>query len=205
MEKLTKKQAKVLKFIERYQFKNGASPTVREIREYLGVNSDNAILKHLNGLKAKKYIKRDNTPRGIGLMKSVRKHLELAGHMARVPLLGTIPAGGPVSADEQNLGTYEIDTHLFKSQEGAFLLRVTGNSMFEAGIYDGDMVMVLPEREPRHGDVVVALVDGENTVKRFMRDGNRVYLKADNPAYENIYPQGELQIQGVVSGLIRNY
>lgn len=205
MKTFTPKQEKLLKYIERYQFQNGASPTIREMCEFMKVNSDNSILKHLNALKEKGAIKRDNTPRGIGLLASVKSHLELAGEVIRVPLMGTIPAGGPVGADEYVIDTFEIDKGLMKNQNGAFLLRVTGNSMIDAGIYDGDMVMVLPEHEPRHGEIVVALVDGENTVKRFMREKGRVYLKAENPAYENIYPQGELEVQGVVSGLIRNY
>jgi repressor LexA len=205
MEKLTPKQSKIYKFIERYQFKNGASPTIGEMRKYLDVSSDNSILKHLNGLTEKGYIKRDNTPRGIKMLANVREQFEAAADLIRVPLLGTIPAGGAVDAEEHILDTFEIGHGLMKSQNGAFLLRVTGNSMIDAGIFEGDMVLVLPEESARHGDVVVALVDGDSTVKRYMNEKGKVYLKAENPEYENIYPQGSLEIQGVVSGLIRNY
>ena len=205
MAALTPKQTKVLKFIERYQFKHGASPTVREMREYLGVSSDNSILKHLTGLKEKGYIKRDDTPRGIKMLASVRSQFEAAADLVRIPLLGTVPAGGAVASEEHILDTFEIGKGLMKSRAGSFLLRVSGNSMMDAGIHEKDMVLVVPGQSPRHGDIVVALVDGENTVKRYMEDKGRVYLKAENPEYENIYPTTELEIQGVVTGLIRNY
>ena len=139
------------------------------------------------------------------MLDSVRAQFEAAADLIRIPLLGTIPAGGPVDAEENILDTYEIGKGLMQAQEGAFLLRVTGNSMIDAGIHEGDMVLVYPEQNARHEDIVVALVDGENTVKRYMKERGKVYLKAENPEYENIYPREELQIQGVVTGLIRNY
>jgi repressor LexA len=205
MQTLTEKQEIVFKFIEQYQFAHGASPTLREMREHLGVSSDNSVLKHLNALKEKGYIQKDDTPRGIKLLSSIREKLEAASDLVRIPLLGTIPAGGAVAAEEHTLDTFEIGKGLMKSQQGSFLLRVTGNSMIDAGIFDTDMVLVSPGQSARHGDVVVALVDGDNTVKRYMNERGKVYLQAENPEYENIYPQGELEIQGVVTGLIRNY
>lgn len=205
MSSLTPKQAKVLKFIERYQFKHGSSPTVREMCEYLGVSSDNSVLKHLRALKEKGYIKRNNTPRGIKMLNSVRSQFEAASDLVRIPLMGTVPAGGAVDAEEHILDTFEIGKGLMKTNAGSFLLRVTGSSMIDAGIHEGDMVLVVPDQTPRHGDIVVALVDGESTVKRYMSDKGQVYLKAENPEYENIYPHADLQIQGLVTGLIRNY
>jgi repressor LexA len=202
---LTKKQKKLLKFIEKYQWDNGASPTIREMKEKFGVSSDNSILKLLNALQRKGYIKKGDTPRSIKMLASIREKMDIAAAVISVPLVGTIPAGGPVAAEENVLETYEIGKGLMPSSSGAFLLRVTGNSMIDAGIYESDMVMVAPNQPVRSGDVVVALVDGESTVKTYIKEGAKVYLQAENPEYENIYPTGELQIQGVVTGLIRNY
>ena len=98
METLTEKQSAVLKFIEKYQLKNGASPTIREMREEFGVSSDNSILKHLKALEEKGYIIKDDTPRGIKILDTVKKRLE--SESRKLPLLGYIPAGGPVLSEE---------------------------------------------------------------------------------------------------------
>lgn len=203
MEVLTEKQEAVLKFIEKYQLKHGASPTLREMREHFNVSSDNSILKHLNALKEKGYISKDDTPRGIKILDSVKKRLESA--TIKLPLLGFIPAGGPILTEEYVESWYDVGQDIVKKEEGHFLLKVTGESMIDAGILDGDIVVVDSKKTPRHGDIVVALVDNQNTVKRYMNEGGKVYLKAENPAYEDIYPEHDLAIQGVVSGLIRYY
>lgn len=205
MEELTKKQAKLLKFIEKYQWEHGSSPTLREMREYFNVSSDNSILKHLTGLQKKGYIQKDDTPRGIKMLTSIREKMDAAAGIISVPLVGTIPAGGPVTTEENTLDTFEIGKSLMTITPGAFLLRVTGNSMINAGIYEGDMVMVDPNQQARSGDIVVALVDGQSTVKRYKNEKGKVFLQAENPEYENICPTEELQIQGVVIGLIRDY
>lgn len=205
MHDLTPKQNDLLKFIEEYQWENGSSPTLREMRENFGVTSDNSVLKPLKVLEEKGYIQKDDTPRGIKLLGKIKQHMEAASHIASVPLVGTIPAGGPVIAQENILGTFEVGKGLMKTETGSFLLRVSGSSMINAGIYEGDMVLVSPDQNPRSGDIVVALVDGENTVKRYVQDRGRVYLKAENPEYEDIIPERELSVQGIVVGLIRNY
>lgn len=203
---LTEKQAKLLAFIEQYQWKHGSSPTLREMREKFKVSSDNSILKHLNALQEKGRIQRDDTPRGIKLLDKIRNQLDAAANIINVPLLGAIPAGGPVMAEENILGTFEMGKGLMNVGDGYFLLKVTGSSMINAGIHEGDMVLVDPEGNPRDNDIVVALVDGENTVKRYKKDkGGRFYLHPENPEYEDIYPTQALEIQGVVTGLVRNY
>ena len=112
MSKFTKKQEAVLKYIESYQFKFGKSPTLREMREHFGVSSDNSILKHLKGLSKKGYIKKDNTPRGIDLLSSVKERLDAASKMSRIPLLGNIPAGGPVLSEQHVLDYFEVGSDL---------------------------------------------------------------------------------------------
>lgn len=210
MEPLTEKQQAVLEFIEKYQLKNGKSPTLRETREYLGVSSDNSVLKHLEALRAKGFINKDETPRGIGLLDSVREKLNAS--VVQVPILGMIPAGGPVLSEEYVEDWVGIEGNLVRGLKDSFMLRVTGTSMIDAGIYEGDMVIASPKIEPKNGDIVVALIDEGNTLKRFVKDGGRVYLKAENSTYVDpvtggpeILPVEELMIQGVVTGLIRTY
>lgn len=202
-EALTEKQEAVLKFIEEYQLAYGKSPTLREMRENFGVSSDNSILKHLKALKEKGMISKDDTPRGIGLLDSVKEKLESTG--VKLPVLGFIPAGGPVLTDEYIESWMGVGEELAKNANDYFILRVTGNSMIDAGIFEGDLVVVNAKKNPRHEDIVVALVDNHNTLKRFIKKDGKVYLKAENKAYKDIYPENELQIQGVVTSLIRQY
>lgn len=202
-EVLTEKQEAVLQYIEEYQLQHGASPTLREMREYFGVNSDNSILKHLKALEEKGYIQKDDTPRGIKLLSSVKKKLE--SPELKLPLLGMIPAGGPVLSEEYIEQWLSVGHDVIYKGKDSFLLRVKGDSMVDVGIFEDDILVVCGSLEPKLYDIVVALVDNQNTVKRYMKDGNRVYLKPENSKYDNIYPEGELCIQGVVTGLLRYY
>lgn len=203
MEFLTPKQEAVLKFIEHYQLKNGSSPTLREMREHFNVNSDNSILKHLKGLEEKNYIHKDDTPRGIKILDSVKEKLE--SENVRLPLLGFVPAGGPVLTDEYIESWYDVGPDVAKKKEGFFLLRVTGESMINAGINDGDIVVVDSKKEPKNTDIVVALVDNMNTIKRYIKQPDKVYLHPENPAFSDIFAEHDLQIQGVVKALLRYY
>ncbi|MBU1446108.1 transcriptional repressor LexA [Patescibacteria group bacterium] len=203
MQLLTPKQESVLQFIEKYQLKHGSSPTLKEMREHFQVSSDNSILKHVKALEEKGYIQKDDTPRGIKILDSVKKRLESA--TIKLPLLGYIPAGGPILTEEFIETWYDVGPDIARKEEGCFLLRVIGESMINAGILDGDIVVVDSGKTPKNGDIVVGLIDNQNTVKRYIKDINGVYLKPENPDYENIYPTHELTIQGVVTGLIRYY
>lgn len=202
---LTKKQEALLKFIEQYQLKNGASPTIREMKERFGYRSDNSILKHLNNLQDKGKIKKGDTPRSIKLLASVKEKLDAASHMISIPVLSTIPAGGPAVSDETVVERLEIGSGVIRKPEGSYALRVTGDSMEGAGIYEGDLVTAHTKMEPKNGDIVIALVDGGNTLKRLITKDGKAYLQAENPAYEDIHPAESLEVQGVVTGLIRNY
>jgi len=204
-EILTEKQEAVLKFIEEYQLAYGKSPTLREMREHFQVSSDNSILKHLKALEEKGYMQKDDTPRGIKLLSSVKEKFEMAAESIRLPILGAIPAGGPVLTEEYVNGYMTLGEDLAKNDKDYFLLQVTGNSMIDAGIFEGDLVIVNAKKTPRDGDVVVALVDNANTLKRFVKKEGKVYLKAENKNYSDIHPREELVIQGVVTALIRQY
>ncbi|KKP36715.1 MAG: LexA repressor, repressor LexA [Candidatus Peregrinibacteria bacterium GW2011_GWF2_33_10] len=203
---LTEKQQQVLDFIRDYQLEHGASPTLKEMRIFMKVSSDNSILKHLNALVTKGFIKKGDTPRSIALLDEIKEKLNAVAKTFLAPVLGYIPAGGPVISEESVVDHMNIDVSLVKDPSQTFILRVKGDSMIEAGIFEDDTVIVDASIEPKLGDIVVALVDGGNTVKRFMRerDGS-IYLQPENPKYQNIYPESELQIQGVVTGLMRRY
>lgn len=204
-ESLTEKQEAVLKFIEEFQMAYGKSPTLREMREHFGVSSDNSILKHLKALEEKGHIQKDDTPRGIQLLSSIREKLDMAVESVKLPVLGFVPAGGPVMTDEYINGYMTVGEELAKNSSDFFLLNVTGNSMIDAGIFEGDLVVVNGKKEPKDGDIVVALVDNGNTLKRFIKKSGKVYLKAENKDYKDIYPEDELLVQGVVTALIRQY
>ncbi|OGJ52024.1 repressor LexA [Candidatus Peregrinibacteria bacterium RIFOXYB2_FULL_32_7] len=203
---LTEKQQKVLSFIRDYQFENGASPTLKEIRQYMNVNSDNSVLKHLNALVGKGYISKGDTPRSIKLLDEVKERLTAAAKTFLAPVLGYIPAGGPIITEENIIDRMNIDISMVRDISKTFLLQVKGDSMIDIGIIEGDTVIVDGSIEPKLGDIVIALIDGGNTVKRYMKDKEgRIFLRPENEKYNDIYPESELQIQGVVTGLMRRY
>ncbi len=201
---LTLKQRQVLDFIEQYQIAHECSPTIREIRENFQLRSDNGVLKHLAALQRKGAITKSDIHRGIGLLASVKRQLGLASF--RLPLLGSVPAG-PTSLEEPVAEEtwISIAENVVAYPEESYLLHVRGDSMVGAGIVDGDMVVVHTKSTPKDGDIVVALMDGENTVKRLVHQDGQYMLRAENAFYPDLRPLNELTIQGVVTGLIRSY
>lgn len=202
---LTEKQESVLQFIEDYQLEFGKSPTLREMREFFGVKSDNSILKHLKALEDKGYLAKDDTPRGIKLLDSVKAKLTAVSNLTKIPVLGTIPAGGPVFSEEHVIDYFEVGSDMLRKPQGSFALRVTGLSMINAGILEGDFVIANRDGQAKDGDIVIALVDGENTVKRYRTDGTQEWLQAENPEYKDIYASEYLEVQGIVTTVIRMY
>jgi repressor LexA len=199
---LTRRQREMLDSIDQFIDENGYSPTLEEIGAALGLSSPATVHKHLQNLEAKGLIRRNwNHSRSIELTPSARKS---AANM--LPLLGAVAAGSPIEAIE-NPETVEVPRE-FVGKKETFVLRVEGNSMIEDGIHDGDLIVV--ERRPtaQTGETVVALIDdGEATVKRFYREGkDRIRLQPANSSLKPmIYPQDQVQIQGVVVGLMRKY
>ena len=202
---LTPKEEKVLNFIEKYQFKNGASPTLKEMRLYMKLKSDGFVVHCLERLAAKGVIKKDDTPRGIKLLPAVAERLHGRPDTVKITVLGSIPAGGPVTSEEYVEDWVSFPERQIKHPADSFILRVRGESMINAGIVEGDHVVATAKLHPKNGDIVIALMDGGSTVKRFVKDKTGVYLKAENPKYKNIYPAEQLEIQGVVIGLFRWY
>ncbi len=199
---ITERQKQLLQFIVRQIREHNMPPSISEMAEYLDVKSKNAVAKLLNSLEDGGYIRTSGKARGITVLNSLTDSLEKG--LIRVPLLGSIQAGSPHMAEEFIEEWINLPQSLIKGRRDVFLLKVRGDSMINAGIHEGDLVIVRPTREAKNNDIVVALLHDEATVKRFVQIKNRAYLKAENPDYQNIYPKEEWMIQGKVVGVIRN-
>jgi repressor LexA len=205
---LTERQQEIWNFLVEYVDRHGYPPTVREIGEKVGLASPSTVHAHLANLERAGLLKRDPTkPRALELIGRERREPEAApaeqDDALRLPLLGEIAAGGPLLA-EQNIEEY---LPMPKSTRGDFLLRVKGDSMIEAGILDGDLVIVQRAQDARNGEIVVALAGNdetadEATVKTFYREGGRVRLQPENSALEPIYAD-HVQLLGRVVGVFR--
>lgn len=202
MEGLTRRQEEVLYLIIRHIEEQGYPPTVQELADLLGVSSKNAIAKHLQALMQKGYIEHDSTARGIRVLWNPQGE---SSDVIQVPILGKVAAGFPILAEENMLDHIPIPRQLIRQEGRYFALRVNGDSMIQAGIFDGDLVLVLSTQNARHGDIVVALIGDEVTVKRLIVKDGKKFLQAENPDYPNLYPQEEWSIQGKVIGLIRDH
>jgi repressor LexA len=173
---------------------------VREIGENVGLSSSSTVHNHLNQLERRGLIKRDpSKSRTVQLVQDQEADQQRRNAVS-VPIIGNVAAGAPILA-EQNIEDYVLLSPDI-AKEGYFLLRVRGDSMINAGIFDGDMVLVRPQHEAPNGSIVVALVDGDATVKRFERSNGHVKLIAENPAYEPIVTNSA-SLVGLVRGVIR--
>lgn len=199
---ITGRQKELLQFIVKQIRDHNLPPSVSEMATFLKVKSKNAVAKLLAALEEEGFIKIDGRARGITVLDALGETLEKG--LVRVPLLGRIQAGSPHLAEEQIEEWINLPQNLIKGRRDVFLLKVRGDSMINAGIFEGDLVIVRPTKEAKNNDIVVALLHDEATVKRFIQIKNRAYLKAENPDYKNIYPKEEWMIQGKVVGVIRN-
>jgi len=204
---LTGRQREIWSFLVGYVDRHGYPPTVREIGEAVGLASPSTVHAHLANLERAGLLRRDPTkPRALELVgrgKGAAKGAETVAELPKLPLLGQIAAGGPLLA-EKNV---EEEIAVPENLRGDFLLRVKGESMIEAGILDGDVVVVRRAQDARNGEIVVALAGDdeaadEATVKRFFRESGRIRLQPENSALEPIYAQ-HVQILGKVVGVFR--
>ncbi len=201
--RLTRRQQEVLSFMRAFSQRHGVPPTVREIGERFRV-TPRAAFDHLRALERKGYLKRrtasGRTSRALTLAERPTTSRE-------IPILGRIAAGTPLQSEENREGTLPVSPDWFGGRaEEIFSLRVRGESMIGAHIVDGDVVVVRRQEHAQPGDIVVALVDGEATVKRFGRDGHAVVLRPENPAMPPIVVrpgEREVRILGRVVGLVR--
>ncbi len=180
--------------IREFYRKQGRMPSYSEIGELTGLRSKNAVFKFIGRLEKLNVLERDKKGRLIPLA--------LANP---VRVLGTVEAGFPSPAEEELADTLSLDELLIRNREAAFLLKVSGDSMTGAGIMPGDMVIVDRGRTAKSGDIVIAQVDGEWTMKFLRKRGETVTLVAANPKYQPIKPKTELKIAGVVTAVVRKY
>ena len=199
-DELSDRQAKILDYIRYVTRVRNYPPSVREIGEAVGLSSSSTVHNHLNQLERRGLIKRDASKSRTVQLVNEKEIDDKRRSAIAVPIVGNVAAGVPILA-EQN-----IEDHLMLSpdiaQEGWFLLKVRGDSMVNAAILDGDLVLVRPKQEASNGQIVVALVEDEATVKRFHRENGRVELLAENPNYPPIVPDS-LSIVGDVRAVIR--
>ncbi len=201
MRELTKKQQQILQLIADSVEEYGYPPTYQQLCNTLGISSKNGVKKHIDALVAKGYLEKDSSPRGLRIIDPAYKPKTLDEYS--VPLVGHIAAGFPILAEENVERYVPVPRHLIKSEGRYYALRVRGDSMINAGIFEDDLVIVKASDMAINNDIVVALIDGEVTVKRFVHKGEEKYLKAENPAYANLYPLESFAVQGKVIGLIR--
>ena len=199
---LTERQKALVEYLRRYQREEGIIPSTREIQAHFGFASQTAAMGHLRALERKGTIKRlPNKARAVVFPDDLNR-----GEVVDVPLYGCIPAGMPSDSQEEAESCISIDVSTLGVPRNArtFALRVRGDSMIDAHICDGDTV-IMEFRQPRSGDIVAALIDGETTLKRYLVRNNRPYLKAENPKYPDLIPARELVIQGVLVMLLRSH
>ena len=196
---LTKRQQEIFDFVKRYAGEHGYPPTVRDIGKAIGLTSSSTVHAHLGNLERLGLLRRDPTkPRAIEVL--VDKARQTVGPSG-LPLVGQVAAGSPVLADE-NIEEYVPVPGIAGGDQGEFVLRVKGDSMKDAGILEGDHVIVRRQDAANDGDIVVALVGEEATVKRFFRETDHVRLQPENEALEPIRTR-ELQLIGRVVGVCR--
>ena len=201
--KLTARQQEMLDYIERETSSTGVPPSIRQIGTALGISSTNGVRLHLQALQKKGYIRRSQrTSRGIvSLDRLSNAAPPTRSTTVEVPILGRVAAGTPIMAAENHEGSLSLDASLINKQE-SFALRVNGDSMINAGILDGDIVVVRLQQGADNGDIVVALMGEEATVKRFYREKNAIRLQPENPAMPPIYST-DVDICGKVIALVR--
>jgi len=196
---LTERQRNILDFIQREQREKGITPSTRELQSHFGFASQTSVMQYIDTLERKGFLDRQaRTARA--LVTPVQKV-----RITDVPIYGQIPAGMSTLTEQTIEGHVSLDTRSanISKNRGTFALRVHGDSMIGAHILDGDIVILEDSKDVQNGDIVAALIDGETTLKRYVTEHGRPYLKGENPRYPNLIPARELTIQGVMVSLIR--
>jgi repressor LexA len=191
----TERQRRILEVIRAFTAEHGYPPSVREIGQRVGLSSSSTIHAHLKALERHGLISRDPTkPRAL-------RSADVPEALV-VPILGRVAAGVPITAQEDIEGEFLLPTDFAPRASNAFMLRVRGDSMVDAAILDGDLILVRPQRTADNGEIVVAMLDGEATVKRFYREAQRVRLQPENAAMAPIYAS-DVEIIGRVDAVVR--
>lgn len=201
LRELTTRQRQILQFILHHIETKGYPPTVREIGEAVNLSSSSTVHAHLRSLEEAGLIKRDAVlTRAIKLLPGTVKASKVQ-RIVNLPIVGSVAAGKPTLAVEDFEETFPVPREMLSGSDG-FMLRVQGDSMIEAGIHDGDLVIVRRQQTAENGDIVVALLENEATVKRFYREDDRIRLQPANSAMQPIYVD-DVAIIGKVIGLLR--
>lgn len=209
MSELTKRQVEVLEYIINSTVRNGIPPTYREIGNALDIKSTNGVSEHVKTLVDKGFIERLQVGHGKarGLILTDKCQAPMERGMVSVPVLGNVAAGQPILAEEHVLETIRMDQSMTHGNKNVFALRVKGESMINEGILDGDTIIVKSQQTAEDGDIVVAVIDGEATVKFFFQERNRIRLQPANDFMEPIYvgSTARANISGKVIGVYRSY
>lgn len=201
MKKSEQNLEKLTSFIDSYTRKNGYPPSIREMNAELNVSSTSTVKYYLDILEKRNIIKRNHSQnRAIEIIKksNIDKY---SMNGISIPLIGNITAGAPILAQENFIGTYNFSKDLFNGEE-QFMLVVSGDSMINAGIYNGDYIVVKKQNTAENGEIVAALIDDSATVKRFYKEKENIRLQPENPAYSPIISPA-IQILGKVVGVVR--
>ena len=209
--KITKRQQQIYDFIRSYQLEKGYPPSVREMAAAVGLSSPSTVHAHLSALEARGLIKRDKTkPRALEVFNEDGTSAKLAevtetpsrGTIS-LPLVGRVAAGMPILAEQNVEDTFTLPTEIV-TDSSSFVLEVHGESMINAGIYNGDFIVVREQKSAMNGEIIVAMIDGEATVKTFYKEAGRVRLQPENDAMEPIYATNPT-ILGKVVALLRRF
>lgn len=207
---LTKRQQQIFEFILYHINKFGYPPSIPEIQEEFSFKSPNAVKDHLEALERKGYIaRRPYKSRGIEILNgNISKSAtnDTNDNITEIPLVGSVSAGTPILAQENIEGTIFVDKTIAKNNRDMFVLRIKGTSMINAGILDRDFVLVHQQSTANQGEIVVALIDDEATVKRFYREGNKIKLQPENDKMKPIVvdlKSNNVKIIGKIEGVIR--
>jgi repressor LexA len=201
----TERQTRILEVIRNFTEERGYPPSVREIGELVGLSSSSTVQSHLKTLERRGLIQRDPTkPRALTTRSAAPALVaepEGVPEFGVLPIIGKVAAGTPITAEENIEGELVVPAE-FARKAGSFALRVQGESMIEAAILDGDLIVVSPTPDAHNGEIVVAMIDGEATVKRFYRESGRIRLQPENRTMEPIYAD-DVTIVGRVGAVIR--
>ncbi|WP_139904590.1 transcriptional repressor LexA [Clostridium thermarum] len=200
-ENLSTKQREVYEFVKKHTEEKGYPPAVREICDAVGLSSTSTVHGHLKRLEKKGLIKRDpSKPRALEIVEFAHRKRE----MIDIPVVGKVTAGAPILAVENIEDTFSIPLSYIKNQNDLFILNVKGESMIEAGILDGDMAIIEKTEAVRNGEIVVALIENEATIKRFFKEKDHIRLQPENKTMSPIIVK-DCKILGKLVGLYRAY
>lgn len=202
-EDLSQKQLEILLFIKSEIQRQGYPPAVREICKGVELKSTSTVHAHLSTLEKKQYIRKDpSKPRAIEILDKNDDFLLTKKKTVDIPILGKVTAGEPILAVENIEDTYPVPLSLVKGQD-VFMLKIKGESMIDAGILDGDLVLVKKQATAENGDIIIALLDDEATIKRFFKEEDTIRLQPENQSMEPIYSK-DVQVLGKAISLFRD-